>query len=58
MEAGLFHQMKHYKSTAATNEQLLRTHEVSYINSIEHAIPEQGLVNLDGDTGHYAEREQ
>lgn len=50
MLAGLFNQMRHYQASATTNEQLLRAHEESYINSIEYAIPKQGLVDLDGDT--------
>lgn len=50
MVAGLFQQLTHYQAPAATNEQLLQAHEEGYINSIECAIPKNGLVDLDGDT--------
>lgn len=48
--AGLLQKIKHYQALASTNEQLQRAHEEAYINSIECAIPTQGLVDLDGDT--------
>jgi len=48
--AGLMDYLQRYEAPEASNEQLLRVHEESYIDSIEYRVPEQGIVYLDGDT--------
>jgi acetoin utilization deacetylase AcuC-like enzyme len=50
IDSGLYQTMQCHEAPAATNIQLLRAHEEGYIDSIEFAIPEQGYVELDGDT--------
>jgi acetoin utilization deacetylase AcuC-like enzyme len=47
---GLLDYLQRHDAPAATNEQLLRVHEESYIDSIELNVPQQGIVQLDGDT--------
>lgn len=47
---GLMKALRLYEAPAATNEQLLRAHAEGYIDSIEYAVPEQGVVDLGNDT--------
>jgi len=53
--SGLFGYLQHHDSPAATREQLLRVHDATYIDTIASAAPQQGTVELDGDTvmNHY-----
>ena len=48
--SGLFDYLQHHEAPAATREQLLRVHDADYIASIESSVPQQGMVQLDGDT--------
>ncbi len=48
--AGLMDYLQRHDAPEATNEQLLRVHEESYIDSIELSVPQHGIVQLDGDT--------
>lgn len=47
---GLMNYLQRHEAPEASNEQLLRVHEESYIASIEFSTPRQGIVQLDGDT--------
>ena len=42
--------LKKYLAPLVTREQLLRVHDVNYIDSIFHLAPQAGLVALDPDT--------
>jgi len=48
--SGLMDYLQRHEALEATDEQLLRVHEESYIDSIESSVPQQGIVQLDGDT--------
>ena len=48
--SGLMDYLQRHEAPEASNEQLLRVHEESYIDSIEFSVPKQGIVQLDGDT--------
>lgn len=50
VEAGLYQRMTPYEAPVATNEQLRSAHEQGYIDLIRLAIPQHGLIELDGDT--------
>ena len=42
--------LQRHDAPVATNEQLLRVHDASYVDSIESNSPQRGIVQLDGDT--------
>ena len=46
---GLMQSLQIHEAPAATNEQLLRAHAEGFIDSIEYAVPEQGIVDLGND---------
>jgi acetoin utilization deacetylase AcuC-like enzyme len=46
----LDHLVVRAEAPAATREQLLRVHDASYLEAIEHASPRSGLVQIDPDT--------
>ncbi|MEO8487344.1 MAG: histone deacetylase family protein, partial [Betaproteobacteria bacterium] len=48
--AGLDGYLTHHTAPEATREQLLRVHGAAYLDAIEDASPEHGLVYLDPDT--------
>jgi len=48
--SGLFGYLQHHDAPEVTREQLLRVHDAAYIDSIEAAAPQQGSIELDGDT--------
>ncbi|MDD5058988.1 MAG: histone deacetylase family protein [Sideroxydans sp.] len=48
--SGLFGYLQHHEAPEATREQLLRVHDAAYLDSIAAAAPQQGSVELDGDT--------
>ena len=48
--SGLLSYLQRHDAPAATREQLLRVHDGAYIDSIESIAPQQGIVQLDGDT--------
>jgi len=48
--SGLFGYLQHHDAPEATREQLLRVHDAAYLDSIIVAAPQQGTVDLDGDT--------
>ena len=48
--SGLLDYLQRHDAPEASNEQLLRVHEESYIDSIEFSVPQHGIVQLDGDT--------
>jgi len=48
--SGLMDYLQRHEAPEASNEQLLRVHEESYIDSIESSVPQHGIVQLDGDT--------
>ncbi len=48
--AGLFDLLQRHEAPEATREQLLRVHAAGYVESIESAAPQHGMVQLDGDT--------
>jgi acetoin utilization deacetylase AcuC-like enzyme len=48
--SGLMHYLLHHEAPAATLEQLLRVHDAEYIDKIASSVPEEGLLDLDGDT--------
>jgi acetoin utilization deacetylase AcuC-like enzyme len=48
--SGLMHYLLHHEAPAATREQLLRVHDAEYIDRIASSVPEEGLVDIDGDT--------
>ena len=50
ISSGLMELLEIYEAPVASNEQLLRVHAEGYIDSIEFAIPEHGIVQLDSDT--------
>lgn len=47
---GLLDYLQRHDAPEATREQLLRVHDESYLDSIIAAAPQQGRVQLDGDT--------
>jgi acetoin utilization deacetylase AcuC-like enzyme len=48
--SGLFGYLQHHEAPEVTREQLLRVHDAAYLDSIAAAAPQQGRVELDGDT--------
>jgi acetoin utilization deacetylase AcuC-like enzyme len=48
--AGLDRQLKHHEAPAATDAQLARVHDQSYIDQIRRLAPKAGIVRLDPDT--------
>ena len=48
--SGLFPYLQHHDAPEATREQLLRVHDADYVDSIESAAPQHGMVQLDPDT--------
>jgi acetoin utilization deacetylase AcuC-like enzyme len=48
--SGLLAYLQRHDAPAATREQLLRVHDAAYIDLIEASAPQQGIVQLDGDT--------
>ncbi len=46
----LIDQLTSYEAPLATREQLLRVHDESYLDSLEEASPQQGMIQLDPDT--------
>ena len=48
--AGLMDFLQRHEAPEATREQLLRVHDADYVNFIEANAPQQGIVQLDGDT--------
>lgn len=48
--SGLFGYLQHHDAPEATREQLLRVHDAAYVDGIAAQAPQQGMVNLDGDT--------
>lgn len=48
--SGLFGYLQHHEAPEATREQLLRVHDAGYLDSIIAMAPQQGWVDLDGDT--------
>jgi acetoin utilization deacetylase AcuC-like enzyme len=48
--SGLMPYLAHYDAPEATREQLLRVHELAYIESVFAQSSQTGLVYLDGDT--------
>lgn len=48
--AGLMDYLQRHEAPEATSEQLLRVHAAGYVDFIESSAPQQGMVQLDGDT--------
>jgi acetoin utilization deacetylase AcuC-like enzyme len=48
--SGLFGYLQYHEAPEATREQLLRVHDAVYLDAIVAAAPQQGMVELDGDT--------
>src|SRR5512134_1917267 len=48
--SGLFGYLQHHDAPEVTREQLLRVHDAAYIDSLIAAAPQQGMIDLDGDT--------
>jgi acetoin utilization deacetylase AcuC-like enzyme len=48
--SGLFGYLQHHEAPEVTREQLLRVHAAAYVDAIAAAAPQQGRVELDGDT--------
>jgi acetoin utilization deacetylase AcuC-like enzyme len=48
--SGLMDHLQRHDAPEATREQLLRVHDADYLDSIEFSAPQQGMVQLDGDT--------
>ncbi len=48
--SGLFGYLQHHEAPEATREQLLRVHDAGYLDAIVAMAPQQGRVDLDGDT--------
>jgi acetoin utilization deacetylase AcuC-like enzyme len=48
--SGLFAYLQHHEAPEATREHLLRVHDAAYLDAIVAAAPQQGMVELDGDT--------
>ncbi|HLP99274.1 MAG TPA: histone deacetylase family protein [Sideroxyarcus sp.] len=48
--SGLLGYLQQHDAPEATREQLLRVHEEAYLDAIIAAAPQQGTVELDGDT--------
>ncbi len=48
--SGLFGYLQHHEAPEATREQLLRVHDAGYLDAIIATAPQQGRVDLDGDT--------
>jgi len=48
--AGLLDYLQRHEAPEATREQLLRVHDAAYLDAIATAAPQQGIVQLDGDT--------
>src|SRR5512135_1175370 len=47
---GLHSYLQHHDAPEVTREQLLRVHDADYVDAIAAAAPQQGRVELDGDT--------
>lgn len=47
---GLYSLLQHYDAPRASREQLARVHSLTYIEAIETAAPNQGMIQLDADT--------
>ncbi len=50
LASGLLPQLQRYDAPLASKEQLVRVHTQKYIESVQLASPETGLINLDPDT--------
>lgn len=48
--SGLMHYLQYHDAPAVTREQLIRVHDADYIDRIAASVPDEGIVNLDGDT--------
>jgi acetoin utilization deacetylase AcuC-like enzyme len=48
--SGLLDHLQRHDAPEATREQLLRVHDADYLDLIESSAPQQGVVQLDGDT--------
>src|SRR3990167_3638026 len=48
--AGLLDYLQRHDAPEATREQLLRVHDADYVDAIESAAPQHGMVQLDPDT--------
>ncbi|TAN78075.1 MAG: histone deacetylase family protein, partial [Gallionella sp.] len=48
--SGLLDYLQRHDAPEATREQLLRVHDADYVDSIESAAPQHGIVQLDPDT--------
>src|SRR5512135_1119752 len=48
--SGLHGYLQHHNAPEATREQLLRVHDVQYLDTIAAVAPKHGSVELDGDT--------
>ncbi|MDO8703314.1 MAG: histone deacetylase family protein [Sulfuricaulis sp.] len=48
--SGLLDYLQRHDAPEATREQLLRVHDACYVDAIESAAPQHGIVQLDGDT--------
>jgi acetoin utilization deacetylase AcuC-like enzyme len=48
--SGLLDYLQRHEAPEVTREQLLRVHDAAYLDSIAAASPQQGMVQLDGDT--------
>ena len=48
--AGLMDYLQRHDAPEASREQLLRVHDAAYVDSIASSAPQQGIVQLDGDT--------
>jgi acetoin utilization deacetylase AcuC-like enzyme len=48
--SGLLGYLQRHDAPEATREQLLRVHDLDYIDAIKSSVPSQGIVHLDGDT--------
>jgi acetoin utilization deacetylase AcuC-like enzyme len=47
---GLYSLLQHHEAPRATREQLARVHRLYYIDKVEAASPEEGIIFLDADT--------
>ena len=48
--SGLEYSLDHFDAQQVTREQLLKVHGSAYLDSLEHRLPTEGLVNVDPDT--------
>ncbi|MCG7885239.1 MAG: histone deacetylase family protein [Candidatus Thiodiazotropha endolucinida] len=50
MAAQLYDFLRHYDAPEVTKEQLLRCHDVAYLNQVDKLMPQNGYAHLDPDT--------